>query len=146
MEINNSTYAQRQVSNHSDENPTITYNGVNRNEWEMSFCRIKNDTSNNWRGKTLLDAFSVINGQRQDAYGNPEDSHQKIADYWTAYMGSRLQGKLNAMDVALMMVLLKIARTQGGKRHEDNFVDMAAYAALANDINKAATEGAHNAG
>ena len=42
---------------------------------------------------------------------------------------------ITAVDVALMMILLKISRNnQGRKINMDNFVDMAGYAAIAGEI------------
>ena len=84
------------------------------------------------RGSVLDTAKEVINGERQDTYGSPEDSFALIAEYWTAYV-KRKSEKLTAKDVALMMVLFKIAReTHQGKT--DNLVDGAGYIGIAGDM------------
>lgn len=85
---------------------------------------------NNERGSALLEAHKIINGERQDSYGNPEDSFRLIADYWSAY----LKVELSAVDVAHMMMLLKIARMSGQEPKKDNYVDLAGYAGIAGDM------------
>lgn len=81
------------------------------------------------RGSILDEAKAIINGERNDMYGNPEDSFMLIAELWTAFLGVTISAK----DVALMMCLLKIAReTKQGSR--DNWRDLAGYAALGADM------------
>ena len=82
------------------------------------------------RGNVLLKAHEVINGQRQDQYGNPEDSFQTIADLWSVWLGY----EVSARDVAIMMALLKIAREKHGAGKTDNYVDGCGYLALAADM------------
>lgn len=82
------------------------------------------------RGAVLDEARKTINGDRQDAYGNPEDGFSMIAELWTAY----LDKYVSPQDVAMMMALLKIARQKTGKGKRDNFVDICGYAALAADM------------
>lgn len=80
------------------------------------------------RGRVICEeALKVINGERQDAYGNPEDTFFRIACLWSAYLGREVEGS----DVANMMVLLKLAREKEGKGKKDNYVDVIGYAALA---------------
>lgn len=67
-------------------------------------------------GRILKDAQVLINGTRQDQYGNPEDNFKTIADLWTAYTG-RL---FSAHDVAVMMALMKCARIRTGSGTEDS--------------------------
>lgn len=38
------------------------------------------------RGAALEHALDIINGERQDAYGNPEQSFGVIAKFWTTYI------------------------------------------------------------
>ena len=49
----------------------------------------KKQETPNKRGKILLKAPDIINGERQDQYGSPEDSFSLIADYWTTFLKSR---------------------------------------------------------
>lgn len=43
--------------------------------------------------------------------------------------------KFNAIDVAMMMALLKIARIRTGTATDDSYVDLAGYAACGAEIN-----------
>lgn len=79
------------------------------------------------RGRAITEeALRTINGERQDAYGAPEDTFALIASLWSAYLGVDVK----AENVADMMQLLKIAREKGGKGKRDNLVDNIGYALL----------------
>lgn len=92
------------------------------------------------RGEVLKKALKIINGERQNTYGDPEDSFQLIAAYWSTYVNARFAklrnaGKperLNGKDIALMMTLFKIAREHfQGK--VDNLIDGSGYLGIAGD-------------
>lgn len=77
-------------------------------------------------------AKQIVNGHRQDDYGTPEDSFQNIANYWNAYfkqIADKREDGLTAKDVALMMVLFKIARLGHGYT-KDSVVDICGYTAI----------------
>ena len=78
----------------------------------------------------LIKAEGLIAGQRHTDYGDKTDNHKNIAKLWSAY----LDEKVEAHDVAIMMCLLKIARTKLGDVSEDTYIDMAAYGAIAGEI------------
>ena len=80
-------------------------------------------------GSLLDEAKRTITGERQDQYGAPEDSFDRIAAYWTTYLGRRV----SALDVAHLMALLKLARAQGQGFQRDNYVDIAGYVSIAAD-------------
>lgn len=64
------------------------------------------------------------------AYDGKEDSFARIARLWTAHLVN--QGKTVAIgpqDVAMMMILLKVARLEQSPDHDDSWVDIAGYAA-----------------
>ena len=83
--------------------------------------------------KTILDAAEkCVCQDRQDTHGKPEDSFGAIADLWTAYLGTGQE--IDPVDVANMMILLKIGRAKENPKHQDNWVDMAGYAACAGEI------------
>ena len=82
------------------------------------------------RQETLEAAIKCVCGERQDQYGTPEDNFGTIANLWTAYLGY----PVSAVDVAMMMSLLKIARIKTGTATEDSFVDLAGYAACGAEI------------
>ena len=82
------------------------------------------------RPEILQKAETCACGHREQEYGSPENNFQTIADLWRAYKGV----DSTAVDVAMMMALLKIARIQSGTATEDSFVDLAGYAACGGEI------------
>lgn len=91
------------------------------------------------RKETLEAASRTICGDRDRDYGTPEMSFQAIADLWSAYLmdrGAPFGGTtiIHARDVAAMMALFKIARIATGRGKEDNWIDLAGYAACGNEI------------
>lgn len=82
--------------------------------------------------KSLEEANKCINGERQDDYGAPEYSFGMIAELWNTYLTSKLgvHLPLTPIDIAAMMILLKIAR---GQKKRDNWIDIIGYAAIAAD-------------
>ena len=79
----------------------------------------------------ILDqAKQIITGPRNDAYGDPKDSFKNISLLWSVY----LRQKLTPVDVANMMMLLKVSRQKTGEGSLDNFVDLAGYAALGGEL------------
>lgn len=87
------------------------------------------------RGKALKKALEIINGERQDSYGNPEDSFKLIAKYWTTFLENHGICKVvSPRDVAEMMALFKIARMSGQKTTADNYADAAGYIGIAGDM------------
>lgn len=81
----------------------------------------------------LRKAEEIIQGSRDQAYGSPEDNFNSIARYWNTYIfGSERErtSLLSAGDVAVMMMLLKVARMEtGGLKNADSWLDIAGYAA-----------------
>lgn len=77
------------------------------------------------RKEILETAIDVVCEKRQDAYGNCEDNFSLIAKLWSDYT----ETDITAKDVAMMMILLKMARIKTGNYKSDNFVDIAGYAA-----------------
>lgn len=87
------------------------------------------------RGTVLDKAKAIINGDRQDQYGNPEDSFYTISQLWNIYIRTRpLPNTLTEKDVAMMMALMKFAREMKGAGKEDNLIDAAGYIGLAADM------------
>lgn len=82
------------------------------------------------RGRVLNKAAAVVNGARQNEYGNPEDNFALIAQLWSIYTGH----EYGPHDVAIMMALFKIARIKSGTGTEDSYTDACGYVALAADI------------
>lgn len=82
------------------------------------------------RNQVLDRAKTIINGERQDQYGKPENNFAVIAGMWSCYLGMHIK----EVDVAMMMALLKIARIESGTMTEDSFVDLIGYAALGSEL------------
>jgi hypothetical protein len=87
-------------------------------------------------GEICAKAAELVGGDREATHGDKVENHQNIARLWNAYLGWRLPdgAALTAKDVALMMALLKIARTKLGAHNPDDFVDLAGYAGCAGEI------------
>jgi len=82
---------------------------------------------------TILSDASVAIDDRDDAYGNPRENHACIATLWTAFLRRRgvvVHEVLHSRDVAMMMVLVKVARDAHHPKR-DNLVDLAGYAVVA---------------
>ena len=89
------------------------------------------------REEILDEAKRCVCGQREQDYGTPESNFQLIADLWNVYLFPSLndnKGVISAMDVAMMMALLKIARIRNGGGSGDSFVDLAGYAACGGEL------------
>ena len=82
------------------------------------------------REDILRRAAECVSGQREQDHGKPEHNFAMIAQLWSAYRGI----EFDAVDVAMMMALLKIARISSGHGCEDSFVDLAGYAACGGEI------------
>ena len=81
--------------------------------------------------KEFLSEASRLSGtDRQKDYGDKTNNHNNIARLWSAY----LDIKIEAHDVALMMALLKMARTKLGAVSKDTYIDMSAYSSIAGEI------------
>lgn len=88
------------------------------------------------REEVLAAAVKCVNGDRQEDYGTPERSFDTIAALWNAYLGGKplSDNTVDAKDVACMLALLKIARIATGHGKNDNWVDLAGYAACGGEI------------
>lgn len=69
-------------------------------------------------------------------YGGPESSFRRIAELWTVWLANRgyVVGDLQAEDVAVMLMLMKVARLMSSVSHRDSIVDIAGYAACLAEI------------
>ncbi len=93
------------------------------------------------RAEILEAARICVCGERQQDYGTPENNFETIGLLWGVYLRAAHPelakvmaiNHINAKDVATMMGLLKVARIATGYK-DDNFVDLADYAACAGEI------------
>jgi hypothetical protein len=80
--------------------------------------------------ESVLDtALAVTSGDRRRDYDSATPNHERIARIWNAYIQSRKDpnSELSALDVAHLMILLKIARAVYTPTR-DSYVDIAGYA------------------
>ena len=82
----------------------------------------------------LKKASDIAEGKRS-THG-AENSFDLIAKFWTAYLqgAASLPGSLTDVDVAQLMVLLKVARSVCGGHNLDNYTDQAGYSAWAGHL------------
>lgn len=94
------------------------------------------------RAEILKKALECVNGDRDITHGKPEDNLSVISFFWNIYIRSifpDVRPILTEKDVAIMMILLKIARETTG-HSIDNYVDIAGYAACAGEIDERNTK------
>jgi hypothetical protein len=89
-------------------------------------------------------AIDACCGDRALNYGKPEDNFQRIAILWSAWFHIRKEPPDSAVpfspfDVAIMNILLKIARLANSPGHADSWIDIAGYAACGADITGTST-------
>ena len=86
--------------------------------------------------KILDEAKKLVSKERENKHGDKVVNHENISRLWTGYLQNKT--KLNIVilpeDVANLMALLKIARSQGGSFNLDDFVDACGYSAIAGEI------------
>lgn len=82
------------------------------------------------REQTLDEALKCVTKDRQTTYGTPEDNFKTIANLWYGYTGI----PFTPSQVAMMMLLLKVARQKNCASYADNYVDIAGYAACAAEL------------
>lgn len=95
------------------------------------------------REAILSEVKKIICDDRNEQYGEPEDTFSLIADYWSAYIKHNCLpldsvGDMNVIgadDVAIMMVLFKLARIESSYRESrDSYIDAIGYMTCATDI------------
>lgn len=84
------------------------------------------------RARILDTAKEYVTNDRQATHGKPEDTFGLIAAYWSAHLDT----PVTSADVAAMMCLLKLARAKANPGNDDNWIDLAGYAACAGELVK----------
>ncbi len=70
----------------------------------------------------LEEALAIIDGDRQDSYGSPKESFERIAAIWSVI----LKREITTKEVALCMIGFKLARA-AHKNDYDSILDIAGY-------------------
>jgi len=82
--------------------------------------------------KELLSEATKIVASRGKDYGDIKTNHKRIADLWSVI----LEKEIKPTDVAMCMIAVKMARLIETPEHQDSWVDIAGYAAIAAEIQK----------
>lgn len=97
-------------------------------------------------GEMLKVTAELVGGQRAIDYGDKTINHQRIATLWNMWLAEsqknvgkddsdvRMLSQLSAYDVAMMMLMLKIARLMHSPGHQDSHIDIAGYASILEEI------------
>ena len=85
--------------------------------------------------KETLDLANAAVGQRHENYGTPRQNFERIAMLWNAHLVNTVPVvRFDATDVALMLLLVKVARLEHDPKHLDSWVDVAGYAACGAEV------------
>lgn len=84
----------------------------------------------------LTEAHEIIHGDRERTYGTPGRNLENIAELWRVFIDRKHGVALSIQieDVAMMMVLVKVARLIHSPRHRDSLIDVAGYVGLIDRI------------
>ena len=84
----------------------------------------------------LMKAADLVSNSRQESHGDTFKNHEQIADFWNTYLDDKLKpvASITPDEVAMMMGLVKISRSKVGKPNVDDYVDGAAYMAIAGEL------------
>jgi len=93
------------------------------------------------RKQTLDAAMQCVTSDRQATHGRPENTFTAIARLWSTYLDMRgpvvyhgVSRNITSVDVCAMLALLKVGRITQNPCHEDNWVDLAGYAACGAEL------------
>jgi hypothetical protein len=82
------------------------------------------------RQRVLNTAARYVAHDRNAQYGTPESNFGMIAQFWSTYLGASIMPH----DVAAMMSLMKLARITTSPDKDDNWIDLAGYAACGAEV------------
>ena len=84
----------------------------------------------------LKKAEELVTGDRNKTHGDAFQNHAEIAEFWNIFLDDKLKPftAITSDEVAAMMALLKISRSQRGKANVDDYVDASAYMAIAGEL------------
>ena len=84
----------------------------------------------------------LVSTDRNDKHGDKVENHENIARLWSGYIQNKTKLNITILpeDVANLMALLKIARTQAGQHNIDDYVDACGYSSIAGEIAEKRTQ------
>ena len=80
----------------------------------------------------LKKADAVVNGSRQDDYGDSALNFQRIQDHWSAILGM----PISAEQFTMCMIAVKLGRLFNTPKHEDSWIDIAGYVGCLSNIHQ----------
>jgi hypothetical protein len=83
-------------------------------------------------GEELLQHAAAVVRDRRQTYGEPGELFERAAVRWSQHLGTRV----TAVQVALCLCDLKLARLTVDPRHLDSLVDLAGYTAVAREVQR----------
>jgi hypothetical protein len=84
------------------------------------------------RTEILEIANKLIAEDRAITHGDAERNFTAIAGAWQAYLAGRAE--ITSVDVAAMMVILKMCRSRNNSGHLDSWIDGAGYSAIGGEL------------
>ncbi len=90
--------------------------------------------SANERARILNESEQLINGDRAQDYGDPNENFGRIANLWNAQFGHKLSEPFTTQDVAYALIHLKMSRLANAPGHRDSLIDVCGYAALSGEL------------
>ena len=78
----------------------------------------------------LNSAKELVMGDRNKDYSDPNPNFEQTAELWSAYTGTAF----SKHDVAVMMILVKVARLSTSPHKLDSWMDIAGYAACGAEV------------
>jgi len=82
------------------------------------------------RVEMLLETIELVSQNRNIDYGEPVQNMARTAEILAAYMGDRTGRSLEAQDVAVFGIILKLGRLAENPLHKDSVLDIAGYASI----------------
>lgn len=82
------------------------------------------------RADILTAATTAVTRDRATTHGAAEDTFGAIARVWSARLGVTVRPD----QVAILLIDLKTCRAWGNPGHDDNWIDMAGYAACGGEL------------
>jgi hypothetical protein len=84
------------------------------------------------RARVLESATQAVTVDRAATHGSAESNFGSLAAIWSARLGTII----SPAQVAIMLIDLKTVRAWSNPLHEDNWIDMAGYAACGAEVAK----------
>jgi pyruvate formate-lyase activating enzyme-like uncharacterized protein len=95
----------------------------------ISKALFANEKQETVRGQILDTAKNLTESARNQTYGDPVANMKKLGELIGAYLGV----PVSAVQASVICVLLKVSRVAVNEKHADNYLDLAAYAAIAGE-------------